>query len=278
MSLITEHDYFHIHKIIGISSLLHYSYRFYEKIKYGTMFFNFRIFNGSIFQISFLSHISPIFHLGLSLSSFIFHVPKHRFTNKTIIWKELQLHNIIFTSRSVMMIYHCLYLTPQIIGNSAYYLSRLLIILLHHYIADKISEIYQNNNLTTTRDISYNIENKHIIKYNRFFYSISQIIATTTLLLSTKPDNGFIIMFPIQFSAFLMTLVRKQIITNNQWHILYSISLLLPFIIRYDAVYSSKNIIGLLSILHILFRFCIKSNKYINMFCITFLYLQMIKN
>jgi hypothetical protein len=259
-SLFTSHDYLNIHKILGFSCIIHYFYRFYLKFFYYQMF----IPNNYYF---------PLLHLILSLSSFIFKVPLYRFQNKTIIWKELQLHNIIFTSRSVFMIYHSLLFNNFNYNIYIYYFSRLFIVIIHHYLADIITNKYQNNNLTTTRDIIYNTENKFLIKLNKNFYGISQIIATTSILLSKNYETGYFIMFPIQISAFLMTLVRKGIITNNQWHYIYTLSLLFPYIINSLGIYNSKNNIHLFSLLHILLRFGIKSNKYFNISFITFTYI-----
>jgi len=259
MSLITEHDKFHFHKILGFGSLIHYFYRFILKLVYGSMF----IENGYY----------PLFHLLLSLSSFIFKVPVQRFINKTIIWKELQLHNIIFTSRSVFMIYHCRNLDPN--NYLFYYISRFIIILSHHLIADIITNKYQNNNLTTTRDIIYQSDNKILIKLNKYFYSISQLIATTILLLSQNEENGLIILFPIQLSAFLMTLVRKQLITNNQWHYIYTMSLLLPYILNINVVNNNRYYIDYIILLHLFLRLVLKINKYVNLIIISMIFIQL---
>jgi len=245
-------DLMHIHKIMGFGCLAHYGIRFYWKFKYGSMFFN-------------TYDISPLIHLSLSLSSFLFKVPILRLSSKAIIWKELQLHNIIFTSRSVMMMYHAM-IFKEI--NLLYYFVRLGIIGLHHYLADIVSDKYQNNNKTTTRDIPYNIDNKIIINTNKKFYAISQIIATSTLLLTANPDNGFAIMFPIQFSTFLMTLVRKGLITNNQWHLLYSFSLTIPYLINYNVIHPNNHKLYL-SILHIILRLIFKTNKFLNFALLT---------
>lgn len=253
-------DFMNLHKILGFGSLIHYGYRFYLKFNYDRMFLE-------------LNPISPLFHLGLSLSSFIFKVPIKRFLNKTIIWKELQLHNIIFTSRSIFIIYHNIYFKTYDIN---YYLTKLIIVSSHHYLADIVSNNYINNELTTTRDIRGEYGNNIIKK----FYAISQIIATTTLLLNVNPDSSFMIMFPIQLSAFLMTLVRKGFISNNLWHIFYTSSLLFPFILFNKNMIKSTNNIHLYSILHIFLRLGIKTNKYLNMTVITslFIYNKFISN
>lgn len=263
-SLITHHDYLHIHKLLGFGCLIHYIYRFY--LKY---------FNGYMFNDT--NYFFPLLHMILSLSSFIFKVPTIRYQNSTIIWKELQLHNIIFTSRSICMIYHSLLFNYFSYFN--YYISRYIIIILHHYIADLITNKYQNNNLTTTRDIIYNTNDtlisKVFIKINKYFYSISQIVATTSLLLSKNYETGYLIMFPIQLSAFLMTLVRKRIITNNQWHYIYTLSLILPYFINSNGILQNKNSINLYVLIHIFMKFILKTNKYLNFSLITLFYVYL---
>ncbi len=250
--LITDHDYLHIHKILGFGCLSNYFLRFYWKFNYNNMF---------------IDYYTPLFHLGLSLSSFIFKVPILRLNSKAIIWKELQLHNIIFTSRSIFIIYHSKLFNLS--NPYFYYISKLGIISFHHYLADLISNKYQNNDKTTTRNIPYDTNNKLLITINKNFYAISQILATTTLLLSKNEDNAFTIMFPIQLSAFLMTLVRKDIISNNSWHYLYSISLLLPYLLNITTITNKNNNKFLISIIHIISRLIFKTNKYFNLIGIT---------
>jgi hypothetical protein len=54
-------------------------------------------------------------------------------------------------------------------------------------------------------------------------HSSAQIAATLFML--GNLETCFSPLFAIQIAAFLMTLVRKSIITANTWHILYSLSL-----------------------------------------------------
>jgi hypothetical protein len=154
-----------------------------------------------------------------------------------------------------------------------FYLTKLIIVLGHHYLADLVSNKYINNDLTTTRDIR---GNSLIIKK---FYAISQIIATTNMLLVNNPDSSFVIMFPIQLSAFLMTLVRKRLISNECWNFLYTLSLLLPFLLFKNNLIKSTNNIHLYSLFHIFLRLGIKTNKYLNICLISgsFIYEKFIR-
>ena len=77
-------------------------------------------------------------------------------------------------------------------------------------------------------------------------------------------------MFPIQLSIFLMTLVRKGFITNNQWHFLYSLSIFIPFAVNYKNINNNDKFH--LIILHIISRLILRTNKYANFAMITILY------
>ena len=242
--LFTNHDKYHLHKLLGFGCLANFFLRIYWLVAYGSMY----IYADSAYA-SLSALAIPVAHLTLSLSSFIFQVPLIRLNSKIIIWKELQLHNIIFTSRSAtIMIYSviCARNNIGIIDTGAaspeyYYLyqfGKFALIIAHHLLADYITLKYNMNEKTTTRDINWeNIPDtsKVIIKK---YYAICQILAINALILTDNDKKGsgaiesaFLIMFPIQLSTFLMTLVRKSIISNISWHIFYGLSLLSPFLI-----------------------------------------------
>jgi hypothetical protein len=79
-------------------------------------------------------------------------------------------------------------------------------------------------------------------------------------------------MFPIQFSTFLMTLVRKGFISNNQWHFLYSLSIFIPFVVNYRIINNNTAYKLHLIIFHIISRLILRTNKYVNFTMITILY------
>ena len=264
-SLFTNHDKYHIHKILGFTCLFNYFLHIYWLIVYGSMF---------IYADYKSSLAIPITHLTLSLSSLIFHVPQVRLNSKIIIWKELQLHNIIFTSRScIIMIYSLIFIKNDINPEQyyLYHLGKFIIIIMHHILADYITLKYSVNDKTTTRDINWENIPDNIKKIIKRYYSICQILAINALILTDNDNSGsgiiesaFLIMFPIQLSTFLMTLVRKSIISNISWHIFYSLSLLSPFLITINA--NVKNELQFadifLSALYVIFRLQYDMNKY----------------
>ena len=69
--LITKHDPFHIHKILGVLVLLHYAYRF-------------------------------VLLFRLSWSSLLLPLPSKRNFSEPMIWPEFRLHSIVFATRHIV--------------------------------------------------------------------------------------------------------------------------------------------------------------------------------
>ena len=90
-------------------------------------------------------------------------------------------------------------------------------------------------NGTTIRDMPFpeSVSLQFVTNVN-IFYSQAQILAASYLLFGTSSpqltEYAFLILFPIQMAAFLMTMVKKGIITSVDWHVMYSLSLSLPFL------------------------------------------------
>jgi hypothetical protein len=270
--LFTNHDKYHLHKLLGFGCLFNYLLRIYWLIIYGTM---------SLSADNWITSVIPVVHLTLSMSSFIFQVPKMRFSSKIIIWKELQLHNIVFTMRSaIIMIYSIICIQSDITINSPHYhsyqIGKFALIVVHHILADYITAKYNVNEKTTTRDINWENIPDNIKIIIKKYYAFCQILAINALLLTENDRSGsgaveaaFLVMFPIQLSTFLMTLVRKSIISNISWHVFYALSLLSPFFIIINTI-NSKNGLEVskvyLPILYIVFRLQYNMNKYYLMF------------
>jgi hypothetical protein len=270
--LFTNHDKYHLHKLLGFGCLFNYFLRIYWLIIYGSM---------SLSADNWITLAIPVAHLTLSMSSFIFQVPKMRFSSKIIIWKELQLHNIVFTMRSaIIMMYSIICIKSDITINSPHYhlyqIGKFALIVVHHILADYITAKYNVNEKTTTRDINWENIPDNIKIIIKKYYAVCQILAINALLLTENDRSGsgaveaaFLVMFPIQLSTFLMTLVRKSIISNISWHVFYALSLLSPFFIIINTI-NSKNGLEVskvyLPILYIVFRLQYNMNKYYLMF------------
>jgi len=276
--LFTHHDKYHLHKVLGFGCLFNFFLRIYWLLAYGSMY---------IYGDARHSLLIPVAHLTLSLSSLIFQVPLTRLNSKIIIWKELQLHNMVFTSRSaIIMIYSIVCIRNDITMSNKYYylylIGKLALVVLHHLLADYITAKYNTNEKTTTRDINWENIPDNVKKSLKQYYAICQILAINALILTDNDKTGsgaieaaFLIMFPIQLSTFLMTLVRKSIITNIHWHIFYALSLVSPYFLIINTL--SSNSVGIyknklevakiyLPILYIIFRLQYNFNKYYLMF------------
>lgn len=275
--LFTNHDRFHLHKVLGFGCLFNFFLRIYWLVVYGSMY---------IHADSLTSLLIPVAHLTLSLSSLIFHVPQTRLNSKIIIWKELQLHNIVFTSRSATIMLYSLLCSRSgrsLAASAAsaatdanhysylYQTGKFALVVAHHLLADYITAKYNTNDKTTTRDINWENISDNTKAIMKQYYAICQILAINALLLTDNEPYGsgavesaFLVMFPIQLSTFLMTLVRKSIITNITWHIFYGISLLSPFFIITNTIQKNNLEVAkvYLPILYIVFRLQYGMNKY----------------
>ncbi len=274
--LFTNHDKYHLHKVLGFGCLFNFFLRIYWLIVYGSMY---------IYADTLTSLFIPVAHLTLSMSSLIFHVPQTRLNSKIIIWKELQLHNMVFTSRSAtIMLYSVLCSRMNGAASAAsatysayayylYQLGKFALVIAHHLLADYITARYNTNDKTTTRDINWENISDRTKEVMKRYYAVCQILAINALILTDNEPYGsgavesaFLIMFPIQLSTFLMTLVRKSIISNISWHIFYGLSLISPFFIILNTINNRKNELEVakvyLPILYIVFRLQYGMNKY----------------
>ena len=215
--LFTNEDPYFFHKIFGFYCLGNFFFQFYLYFTYGKMI---------------LTPLVILPHILLHLSSFIFHVlPKRPVTNDNkivrnmamFIWEELRLHSMAFGWRSCFVI-----LFPKY---------SFLIVLLTMLTADIVTYYYGNPNVSTVRG-NHDMEKKSIMKqiYSSFF-STSQLGATIICAGffqdKISPYLVFATLPPIQTSAFGMTLLRKNIINKSIWQIVYSIELLLVYVIWY---------------------------------------------
>ncbi len=232
--LVTKEDasYFHSHKILGGLCLGNYIYRFAMFLMYGTMFYNPGI--ETLFWI--------LCHTLLSTSSLIFHIPHNRIVGAPMIWPEFRLHSIVFALRSIIVM-STFWFDQTLPWIGWYYVIpfvRLGAVLGTLVAADSITNTYyesikqQKNNArlsATMRDMPYPKETPDwLIQSSTFSYSVSQVAATTVMMFTKNIEQAFVVLFPIQLAALLMTLVRKGIITARDWHILYSVSLLMNYI------------------------------------------------
>ena len=245
----TDHDSvfgFPIHKVLGYSALCHVAYR------YGRFMSGYSMFSNHWTDLACIGG-----HLALSFSSFLFPIRTQRNYQNQIIWRELQLHNIVFSSRS------CAIFTFSHFFPSTYFATRFCIVMGFHVIADVVTYTFGQG--TTMRSMSWDwhfIPVAYKIYFDRF-YALSQFGATTFLIFSDshQRENAFMILFPIQISTFLMTLRLKGMINNDTWHILYSLALLMNFPVGFCT--NNGHFCAFLYTIFYLLRVNSKRNKYV---------------
>jgi ferredoxin-NADP reductase/lipid-A-disaccharide synthase-like uncharacterized protein len=254
--LITHEDKFHIHKFMGVASLLNYFYLFFDCF-----------YSGATATLTLRRADSPAFialtwiHTVLSLSALQFLIPRTRTGILPMIWQEFRAHSIIFAVRSFLII-NLLHLLQHMHLNISSWLIRTACVLLAMKLAD-ISTHYlrENRKETTTATMPYWSDcNPRLQASIKYFYTHSQFMATITCLFSDAPYI-LAVAFPIQIASFLMTLVRKNIIPAFWYHALYAGSLLIVYLINAaDITLYPICAVGV-GLIHL--RVNVKLNKYV---------------
>ena len=258
--LITHEDKFHIHKTMGIVSLLNYFYLLFDCFYSGaTAEMTLRSVDGGFIGLTWA-------HSILSLSALQFLIPRTRTGILPMIWQEFRAHSIVFAVRSFLIInvlYFCTDQNGSGSGSASTFalVTRLAIVLLAMKLADVSTEyLRENKKETTTATMPYWSDCpaafQSAIKY---FYTHSQFMATIVCLFGTIP-YVLAVAFPIQIASFLMTLVRKNIISSLWYHILYGGSLLIVYLI--NVADTTLYPVIILGIVLIYIRVHLKLNKY----------------
>lgn len=229
--LFTREDPQNIHKCCGLFVLLHFAYRFYQML-FSDISAGFGTRTGQ--GPSFACMLCLIPHAVLSLSSLIFHtVPKERIVGSPMIWQEFRAHSIIFALRSIV---NTVLVWTSVYFDHAYPVRKITLvlssatILLAIYAADEATKrLSVCNSESTTATMPY-WEGCSMATQRRFksFYALCQFLATMACMSHSNPCWPFSVMLPIQLAALLMTLVRKSFISAWTYHIVYTLSLVLP--------------------------------------------------
>jgi hypothetical protein len=246
-SLFTHQDgkYGHFHKSIGFLALTHFLVRFTSVLLHGSMGFN----NTNIW---FWLGV----HAVLSGSSMIFYLTNFRSEKAPMIWPEFRAHSILFAYRSLV----AMGLASTQYSNS---LTRSLTVISTMSLADFATKYYLQKN-TTMRDMPFpDWVSPRMKKGINLYYSVSQVFATLIVLLKPDPERLFLVLFPIQIAAFLMTLVRKQMLSPLGWHILYGGSLGLNYIYGWYRPILFEDYFMHYALIFCIARFGFHVNKYI---------------
>lgn len=206
--LLTHHDPYHLHALLGLTALLHFLYRLVLCPLLGWAGRN------------YLAAIA--LHMLLSSTSFFFRIPVMRNSTYTI-YREMQLHTIVFTLRSVVVYVWAVYDAPG--GQFA----RLALVLLCHGLADAVTTRFGSAATGTTirrfdgQKSAY--EARPLLdRLGVLAMSVSQLIGIWFLLASPVADAprvALAILLPVQGSAFTATLVRKGEIASYTGGVVY---------------------------------------------------------
>ena len=211
--LATKEDPYHVHKTLGILSLLSFIYRYavvYNRT--GTLGFD-----GSIFDWT-----TMLIHTMLAFSSILFRVPKKRIAVKPmVIYEEYRQHAMVFTSRcffvfSVAMVFPS---APAFVAP--------LVVMCHHLLADRITSIHGTAGNTAVRATSGRLKLNTFYKHVAKLYSLYQFLAIGSHIVPNArlADLAFNAIIAIQSSAFMMTLYRKRIIRGTTHMVVYALCL-----------------------------------------------------
>lgn len=255
--------YYHRHKILGGLALAHFTYRFWQWFTLG-----FISFTPDTWTLSWI-----FIHAMLSLTSLQFHIPRNRIRKLPMIWPEFRIHSIVFAMRSILVM-SCFWSEQYFHMNPMLGVyARSLIVLSTLVLADIASNHYKKQQLlhpdeTTMRSMPFPdyVPDVYRSKIN-LFYSVSQVIATSRMLFVTGMSPPFLVLFPIQLAAFLMTLVRKGYLSSGGWHGLYSLALgtnyLYGFLTDHDSFQTKIPCISTTtSVLFCIMRFRYNVDKY----------------
>jgi hypothetical protein len=253
--LITHHDKFHIHKILGLLVLLHYLYRFGLLFRHGTAF--------PSSESPLVASLGVLLHGLLSWSSLLLPLPSKRNFNAPMIWPEFRLHSITFATRHVVATICTLNdWWPDEGSYLRHGLARAAVVLGAVKAASLITDRYGCRDQRTTNSMPYpssvSDDQRPAIKKN---YALAQFAATAVCLLPDATIN-FAPLLAIQMAPLLMTLVRKGKVKAGTYHRVYAISLWLGYVMVFVRLLAGEGrgvakVVGLKSI----FMLCFPSSK-----------------
>ena len=225
--LFTHEDRSQVHKVLGLWCLGHYVVRIHRGIWSADP-------TGGLAGLGAVPWLLP--HALLSLSSIKFHVPRERVAKKPMIWQEFRAHNIIFALRS----FACAALAAASLDASAAVRQRAALgastAVLASLIAADVAtaRLREDASETTTETMPYWAgASPATIRRFKGFYAYCQWMATLGCLANGNPLWPLCIALPIQLASLLMTLVRKGLLTARGYHLLYTASLCVPFVVGF---------------------------------------------
>jgi hypothetical protein len=173
------------------------------------------------FDGSWFDHLTMFIHVALSTSSLVFHVIRSRILGRPmIIWEEYRLHAIVFSTRCLSV-----YLMGTFRPFAGSLIERIyipLVVLAHHVVADKITQMYGSKDGVTTVRVTdgHRAEIKTVLRFYAFYQFTA--LASHVQPNARLADLGYNTLIAIQSSAFLMTLYRKGLIAEVTHAMVYT--------------------------------------------------------
>ncbi len=185
-NLVTSHDRFHAHKIMGICALLSFAWHY-------SVVWPFTRALGAGWPILWL-------HVALSLSGLQFSVPQK--CNKkwpTMIWEEDHLHAVVISCRA-----------PVVAALDGFW--RLLGIGMVHAAADQVTVVHGKPGSTTVREDHIQPKSARTVAMTRVYAVYQHLALASHLVGINSMDLAYNAFIAVQLPAFYMTLHRKGLI------------------------------------------------------------------
>jgi|MDTA01.1.fsa_nt_gb hypothetical protein len=246
-SLFTREDTFNVHKTFGFPCLVHFLYRFSQVGPTDCGFGATRATAMCLFM-----------HVMLSSTSLIFKIPTKRIKEGSRIWPEYRLHSIAFAMRSIACM-AVVYVETALALKPMYWINALIVLLTCAAADAGSASVGEAARSSTIRDL----EGPAAL---RFFFSFGQFVATTNCLIGQRRYSlQFVYVWVIQFTAFLLTLRRKNLAPHNPLMITYGAMLAFGIgVALYEAHLMGSTIMPLaLSNIAVIGRMYFGINKYV---------------
>lgn len=222
--LVTREDNYHIHKTLGILSVISFFYRYgYVYSTQGNLGFD-GMASSRDPKLMMLDWITMIVHTVLALSSIIFRVPKKRLSTKPmVIYEEYRQHAMVFTLRCFSV-----FAVSTLFPNAPAFVVP-VVVMAHHLLADRITSIWGIPGNTAVRATAAAVKVSAFYSGVAKVYSLYQFLAIASHILPNARigDLAFNAIIAIQSSAFMMTLYRKRIIRGSTHMVVYFLCLAL---------------------------------------------------
>ena len=211
--LFTHEDgrFFHAHKIFGLSALVTFAYwtvwgDIGKSCPWPTIFI----------------------HLLLHVTSFEFILSPRRNRVYNIIWPEMRWHTFLFGARSLVAVALIYLGAPGWMKMANAFATMVLADVVTRFLGPGAGQVEGEvgKQSTTMRGNPFpEWVGPRMRKLLNTFYSMSQAGGTLLIMTSCSMSNVYFVLFPIQTAPFLMTLERKGLIRQLEWHLAYGASL-----------------------------------------------------